>query len=499
MSSFSSLHACCSYVLSLYIYLYINCALLEQKRFLWDEDMESSAAIRNAGPTQRGVAARFGPSTRQLGALAPIDLTPEQRQRNVIDPRALPSALAAQGGYFNSSDNSGWGGGGSGYLRDYRDENHGPGIAQRIGTAIDSVGSAVGDALSSLTTTTKTKAAGFTWPGQGGGPNHNNSKSQKSSYSDYDVDARISNLKNLNQTINLHTIQTEAEIYATEPNRGGGFPGQLMLSTAASSMGRAVSSATDTPSKRRRLCLVIVASAAIITALAVGTSTDVASDIANRLPTLPTLGGGSSGGGGSLKDLQRTESNPRFSSIRTRILHAGVSDPAVLSTPTEWPPSPQYQAVQWLAEGDARQVHPDDEYILQRYALATFWISTYGRVMEESELVHSHHYGSRRSLADEEEDKMWLRRKNWMTKHGICSWEGVQCHHRPGGTHDETHYDEVSCELHLSTSIELDGCSFSHKRLLYPTILSFRTTTSPSCTLPTMVFEDLFHRSCSRP
>ena len=401
--------------------------------------------------------------------MAPIDLTPEQRQRNVIDPRALPSALAAQGGYFNNSHSSGWGGGvgpsGSGYLYDH-DEGHSPGITQRIGAAIGSVGSTVGDVLGSLTTTTKTKAAGFTWPGRGSQPN---SKSEKSSYSDYDVDARITNLKNLNQTINLHTIQTEAEIYATEP-RGGGFPGQMMLSTAASSMGRAVSSATDTPSKRRRLCLVIVASAAIITALTVGTITDVASDIANHLPTLPTLGGGF-GSGGSLKDLQRTESNPRFASIRTRILHAGVSDPAVLSTPTEWPPSPQYQAVQWLAEGDARQVHPDDEYIIQRYALATFWISTYGRVVEENELEHSHHYVNSRRLVDEEEedglnddkveDEMWLRRKNWMTKHGICSWEGVQCHHRPGGTHEETHYDEVSLQKDNSTRLLYMICVFS--------------------------------------
>ena len=400
--------------------------------------------------------------------MAPIDLTPEQRQRNVIDPRALPSALAAQGGYLNNSHRSGWGGGGgpsgSGYLYDHDDENRGPGITQRIGAAIGNVGSAVGDALGSLTTTTKTKAAGFNWPGQGG-----SGSNDKSSYTDYDVNARINNLKNLNQTINLHTIQTEAEIYATEP-RGGGFPGQMMLSTAASSMGRAVSSATDTPSKRRRLCLVIVASAAIITALTVGTITDVASDIANHLPTLPTLGGGF-GSGGSLKDLQRTESNPRFASIRTRILHAGVSDPAVLSTPTEWPPSPQYQAVQWLAEGDARQVHPDDEYIIQRYALATFWISTYGRVMEENELEHSHHYGNSRRLADEEEedglnddkveDEMWLRRKNWMTKHGVCSWEGVQCHHRPGGTHEETHYDEVSLQKDNSTRLLYMICVFS--------------------------------------
>ena len=399
--------------------------------------------------------------------MAPIDLTPEQRQRNVIDPRALPSALAAQGGYFNNSHSSGWGGGGgpsgSGYLYDHDDENRGPGITQRIGAAIGNVGSAVGDALGSLTTTTKTKAAGFNWPGQGG-----SGSNDKSSYTDYDVNARINNLKNLNQTINLHTIQTEAEIYATDP-RGGDFPGQMMLSTAASSMGRAVSSATDTPSKRRRLCLVIVASAAIITALTVGTTTDVASDIANHLPTLPTLGGGF-GSGSSLKDLQRTESNPRFASIRTRILHAGVSDPEVLSTPTEWPPSPQYQAVQWLAEGDARQVHPDDEYIIQRYALATFWISTYGRVVEENELEHSHHYGNSRRLADEEEDgldddkvedEMWLRRKNWMTKHGICSWEGVQCHHRPGGTHEETHYDEVSLQKDNSTRLLYMICVFS--------------------------------------
>ena len=91
--------------------------------------------------------------------------------------------------------------------------------------------------------------------------------------------------------------------------------------------------------------------------------------------------------------------------------------------------------------------------------------------MEENDLEHSHHYGSsRRNLADEEEDgqdddkveeEMWLRRKNWMTKHGICSWEGVQCHHRPGGTHEETHYDEVSLQKDNSTRLLYMICVFS--------------------------------------
>jgi len=41
--------------------------------------------------------------------------------------------------------------------------------------------------------------------------------------------------------------------------------------------------------------------------------------------------------------------------------------------------------VEWLTDGDERQLRVDDEYLLQRYALATFWISTYGKVIEHSE------------------------------------------------------------------------------------------------------------------
>ena len=129
--------------------------------------------------------------------------------------------------------------------------------------------------------------------------------------------------------------------------------------------------------------------------------------------------------------------------------------------------------------------------------------------MEENELEHSHHYGSgRRNLAFEEEDdqdddtvedEMWLRRKNWMTKHGLCSWEGVQCHHRPGGTHDETHYDEVSLQAYSSTCLLpardlhiLTKSSLSN--LFYH--LPFRTTTSLSSIWPTMQFEGLSRQSC---
>ena len=64
--------------------------------------------------------------------------------------------------------------------------------------------------------------------------------------------------------------------------------------------------------------------------------------------------------------------------------------------------SPQYQALNWLVDQDKSQMSPDDPLLLERYALAVLFYSTSA-------------------------ESKWKRSSNWMTDHGYCMWEGVQC------------------------------------------------------------------------
>mmetsp|Transcript_31576 Transcript_31576/g.68304 ORF Transcript_31576/g.68304 Transcript_31576/m.68304 type:complete len:710 (+) Transcript_31576:917-3046(+) len=337
-----------------------------------------------------------------LGALAPVELTPEARRLNRIDPKALPSALAAPGGGLFTAYEEGER---TTYLDDIRN-------------AVGKVGTAVGSTL-----------AGITGGGGGGGDGKENSKNKGTpafswgkkkrthSSSAGDMDFKTTEFKNYN--INLHAVENDEDLFGSgSENTGGrsGFPGQVMLGTAAS----AISSSCDSPAKRKRL-LIVLAAAAIVTGIAVGAGNREV--LANSIPSLTSSHYN--------QDLERLQNNPRFESIRSRILKSGVTEEEDLLP--VYPPSAQFQAVEWLTDGDERQLRVDDEYLLQRYALATFWISTYGKVIEQSE----QHRGD-----GDADGAMWTKRENWMSRRGICSWEGVECHHRPGGHYSETHYDE---------------------------------------------------------
>mmetsp|Transcript_22434 Transcript_22434/g.46553 ORF Transcript_22434/g.46553 Transcript_22434/m.46553 type:complete len:141 (-) Transcript_22434:883-1305(-) len=70
-----------------------------------------------------------------LGALAPVELTPEARRLNRIDPKALPSALAAPGGGLFTAYEEGEQ---TTYLDDIRN-------------AVGKVGTAVGSTLAGIT------------------------------------------------------------------------------------------------------------------------------------------------------------------------------------------------------------------------------------------------------------------------------------------------------------------------------------------------------------
>ena len=131
-----------------------------------------------------------------------------------------------------------------------------------------------------------------------------------------------------------------------------------------------------------------------------------------------------------------TAGKDRMAAILSRILDSGVTaDAGALPTRDQVESkdgpfrgaapaddaTPQLKALAWIALYDERQVSPDDEYLLERYALAVFWYATY----EASAIA---------DVADPpqpgtDQQYNFLKHDGWMTHLGVCSWMGVQCHH----------------------------------------------------------------------
>ena len=128
-------------------------------------------------------------------------------------------------------------------------------------------------------------------------------------------------------------------------------------------------------------------------------------------------GGDSSSGGSDFIAAQQV----RLYEIRQRIRDSGMKDVGDIDClESKWesqPPTPQCKAVNWLALKDPMKVATDDEYLLQRYALACFWYSTFG-LAEETE---GH---------DDAELHYWTEHTGWMTGAGLRSWQGIICHHK---------------------------------------------------------------------
>jgi hypothetical protein len=74
--------------------------------------------------------------------------------------------------------------------------------------------------------------------------------------------------------------------------------------------------------------------------------------------------------------------------------------------------SPQSNALHWLANQDPSQLDVEDEFMIQRYALAVLFFATSGTPAFGYRAVPSSN---------------WRYQDNWMTGKGYCSWYGVEC------------------------------------------------------------------------
>jgi len=117
----------------------------------------------------------------------------------------------------------------------------------------------------------------------------------------------------------------------------------------------------------------------------------------------------------------RQQNSNRFNSIYDEIISQGLSHSDVfLSTA-----APEYHALRWVAYSDSATLETSDPMILQRYALASFYYSSY--------LSFQEHAGEQKPIEfdglqfEGVPNPGWTRKDFWLTEKGICSWWGVHC------------------------------------------------------------------------
>jgi hypothetical protein len=163
---------------------------------------------------------------------------------------------------------------------------------------------------------------------------------------------------------------------------------------------------------------------------------------------------------GSSSAKSSPEVTLRFDTIARNIIEGGISTPEEIVTFG----TPQHKAMQWIVSDDPAQMDPENHYLLQRYALAVFYYSTHGENMFQTATVNltetrnpaggdeetDPRVGDIVPLADGETQVMgddlaaqptWVNENGWMSGAGICSWYGIECHHRTGTSVFNTRYD----------------------------------------------------------
>lgn len=101
----------------------------------------------------------------------------------------------------------------------------------------------------------------------------------------------------------------------------------------------------------------------------------------------------------------------RVNGIHAKVTAEGITSQSDLETVG----TPQYHAVQWLANVDGAKLRANSPYLMQRYVLAVLFYSTSGT--EE----HVKPKG------------MWNSQTGWLSAAGLCIWEGVECEADPNG------------------------------------------------------------------
>ena len=117
----------------------------------------------------------------------------------------------------------------------------------------------------------------------------------------------------------------------------------------------------------------------------------------------------------------REANDKRFNEILDHIVMESVSHTDVFLDMA----SPEHHAIRWVAYSDPAALEPMDPMLLQRYALAVFFYSSY--------LTFERQAGKQKpiEIGDLQWEGVpnpgWVRKDFWLTKAGHCQWWGVKC------------------------------------------------------------------------
>ena len=115
--------------------------------------------------------------------------------------------------------------------------------------------------------------------------------------------------------------------------------------------------------------------------------------------------------------VEEPGSSDRLNQIKHRLVEDDITSlEVIMPTKKGAEPTPQRQALEWLADEDERQLVVSHPFLHERYALASFWFSTF-----EYAKAHEGKQDDGTPLPN------WNSKNNWMTSAPICSWFGVSC------------------------------------------------------------------------
>jgi hypothetical protein len=133
------------------------------------------------------------------------------------------------------------------------------------------------------------------------------------------------------------------------------------------------------------------------------------------------------------QSLPPVKDTARYNGMRDVILGSKFTSIDSLDTPG----TPQNYALRWLSEEDPAKLEVDDDSLLQRYGLATFYFSTY----VYAEIVDS---------ASGTSGGGWKYMDYWMSDKGYCMWFGVSCPPHLFEGREEVQYNENSVIMRLN-------------------------------------------------
>jgi hypothetical protein len=143
----------------------------------------------------------------------------------------------------------------------------------------------------------------------------------------------------------------------------------------------------------------------------------------------------------------------RYGLIEQRLIDSGLS----LASELGMDGSSQNLAIEWIALFDDANLDPEHPILLQRYALAVFFFSTYADDdIYDYEDLDGDEAGTARKL----DELGWIDWEGWLSGKSHCTWYGVECQTEAGLDMDMgsvTHLNLTSNNLKGYLPYEING------------------------------------------